>query len=381
MGRMKPYTILHTIETSGIGGAENVLFSVASRLDRRQYRSIAVVPERGLLQEALEANGVRTYIVDSKHWWDLRLPRGLSRLARAEGVDLIHAHLPDQNFYSCVAGMMAGCKTLVTYHGPLDLRDAGSFRGSLKLRVVRSSAASVVAVCDVVKQVLLSLGFPSSRLARIYNGIDVDAFKSAGSAGLREQFGWPAETKVVGMVANVRISKGYEYFVRAARRALDANPSVRFVSAGDVDPVLGGPIVQLVRDLQLQNHYQFLGFRPDVPELMRDLDVFVLSSTSEGFPLVLLEAMAAGKAVVATRCGGPEELVEDGVNGYLVAPGDDGALCDRIVQLLTDEGRAQSFRAKARETAQRFTVGSMITDYQNLYQRILATNPVAAIAS
>ena len=110
---------------------------------------------------------------ESKRWWDLRLPRGLSHLCRAEGVDLIHSHLPDQNFYSCVAGTLAGCKTLATYHGPADFKNARSFRGSMKLRVVRSSAASVVAVCDVVKNVLVSLGFPISRVVRVYNGIDV----------------------------------------------------------------------------------------------------------------------------------------------------------------------------------------------------------------
>jgi len=369
---MRPYTILHTIETSGIGGAENVLLSVASRLDRDWYRSIAAVPEPGLLQDALEANGVRTYIVESKRWWDLRLPRGLSHLCRAEGVDLIHSHLPDQNFYSCVAGALAGCKTLATYHGPVEFKNARSFRGSMKLRVVRSSAASVVAVCDVVKNVLVSLGFPSSRVERVYNGIDVDAFSGAGSARIREQLGWSAQTKVVGMVANVRQSKGYETFVRAARHAVDADPSVRFVAAGDIDPVLGEPILRLVRDLQLQHHLRFLGYRADIPELMHDLDVFVLSSTSEGFPLVLLEAMAAGRSVVATRCGGPEEVVEDGVNGYLVPPGDDVRLGDRITRLLSNTRQAQSLRIKARETVSRFTVASMISAYQDLYQRILA---------
>ena len=349
-----------------------MLLSVASRLDRDWYRSIAAVPEPGLLQDALEANGVRTYIVESKRWWDLRLPRGLSHLCRAEGVDLIHSHLPDQNFYSCVAGALAGCKTLATYHGPVEFKNARSFRGSMKLRVVRSSAASVVAVCDVVKNVLVSLGFPSSRVERVYNGIDVDAFSCAGSARIREQLGWPAQTKVVGMVANVRQSKGYETFVRAARHAVDADPSVRFVAAGDIDPVLGEPILRLVRDLQLQHHLRFLGYRADIPELMHDLDVFVLSSTSEGFPLVLLEAMAAGRSVVATRCGGPEEVVEDGVNGYLVPPGDDVRLGDRITRLLSNARQAQSLRIKAREAVNRFTAASMVSAYQDLYQRILA---------
>src|SRR6266496_2902853 len=173
------------------------------------------------------------------------------------------------------------------------------------------------------------------------------------------------------MVANVRQSKGYETFVRAARHAVDADPSVRFVAAGDIDPVLGEPILRLVRDLQLQHHLRFLGYRADIPELMHDLDVFVLSSTSEGFPLVLLEAMAAGRSVVATRCGGPEEIVDDGVNGRLVAPADVTRLGDAIAQLLSNDTHVQSLRIKARETANRFTVASMIRKYEDLYQRVL----------
>ncbi len=368
---MRPDTILHTIETSGIGGAENVLLSLASRIDRGQYRSIAAVPEPGLLQDALEANGVRTHIVASEHWWDLRLPRGLSRLCRTEGVDLIHAHLPTQGFYGCLAGRLAGCRSVVTYHGPVDFRDVRSFRGSIKLHVVRSSAAVAVGVCEVVKTALLRHGFPPSRVARIYNGVDVEAFRSAGSAGIRARFGWPAQTKVVGTVANVRRSKGYEYFIRAARHVVNADPSVRFVAAGDIDPVLGEPIVRLVRDLGLQDHFQFLGYRADIPQLLGDLDVFVLASTSEGFPLVLLEAMAAGRSVVATRCGGPEEIVDDGVNGRLVAPADGARLGDAIAQLLSNDTHTQSLGIKARETANRFTVASMIREYEDLYQGVL----------
>src|SRR5260370_36662564 len=159
---MRPHPILHSIETCGIGGGETVLLSLASRIDRGQYRSIAAVPEPGLLQDALEANGVRTHIVASEHWWDLRLPRGLSRLCRTEGVDLIHAHLPTQGFYGCLAGRLAGCRSVVTYHGPVGFRDVRSFRGSMKRRVVRSSAAVASRVCEGVRTALVRHRMPPS---------------------------------------------------------------------------------------------------------------------------------------------------------------------------------------------------------------------------
>jgi glycosyltransferase involved in cell wall biosynthesis len=367
---MRPFTVLHTIETSGLGGAENVLLNIASRVDRERYRPLALVPRKGLLQDALEANGIRTHVIASRRWWDLRLPTGIARLCRENAVDLIHSHLPDQNFYSCLGGRLAGSRTLATFHGPVEFRNARAPKERLKLGVVRSQATHVVAVCDVVRQLLRQFGFAENRLSRIYNGVDREKYAHASPAGLRAQFGWPASTRLVGMVANVRISKGYDHFVRAARRVLEVAPDVRFVAAGDIDPVLGEPILALVKELGLEDRVKFLGFRSDVPAVLRDLDVFVLSSTSEGFPLVLLEAMAAGKSVVATRCGGPEEIVRDGDNGFLVQPGDDDALARRMLDLLANSPAALRMREAARATVDGFTIEGMIREYEALYERL-----------
>jgi glycosyltransferase involved in cell wall biosynthesis len=367
-----PFTVLHTIETTGIGGAERVLLNIATGLDRERFRSVAALPAPGLLQDALEAGGVRTYIVHARHWWDFRMPRGLARICRTERVDLVHGHLPDHNFHGCLAARLAGARAIATYHGPLEFRHARAPRDAIKFRLVRSSAAGVVAVCEAVRSLLLGLGFAPASVARIHNGIDLAAYRHAPSAGLRDAFNWRADTPVVGMVANVRATKGYEFFVRAARRAVDRDPSIRFVAAGDIDPVLGPPILALVRELGLTEHVRFLGYRADIPAILRDLDVLVLSSTSEGFPLVLLEAMAAGKAVVATRCGGTEEIVHDGRNGYLVAPADDAALANGISRMFADRVAAAALRDGARRTAEGFSLGGMIDAYHTLYDGVLA---------
>ena len=368
----EPYTVLHTIETSGLGGAERVLLQLAASVDAGRFRSVAAVPSRGPLHDALEASGVRTHVVRSGRWWDPALPRGLARLCRVEGVALIHAHLPDQNFFGCLAGVAARCKTVATYHGELDLRRADTWRGAAKLRLVRSAANAVVAVCDSVREALVARRFRREQVTRIYNGIDVDALSAGPAAGIRRAFGWPDGTRVVGVVANVRVSKGYEHLLRAARLVVDARPDTRVVAAGDIDPALGAPILALQRALELEEHVRFLGFRADVGALLRDLDVFVLPSTSEGFPLALLEAMASGRAVVATRCGGPEEVIDNGHNGLLVPPGDPAALASAILNVLDAESRAAALRLNAQRTARRYTLRAMVADYEALYDRLLA---------
>ncbi len=365
-------TILHTIETAGPGGAETVVLNLATRLDPQRFRSVVLLPYQSWLGEKLKEHRVHTYFAEGRAWYDLRLPRAMAKVIREENVDLVHSHLPDQNFYSCLAGRVTGRKTLVTYHGPVELANAGSLKGAVKLWVVRNSAAAVVVVCDFVGEMLKAIGFPAKTIVRIYNGISLARLESAGRGRLRGELGLHNGSKLVGMVANVRRSKGYEYFIRAAQQVCETDPQARFVAVGDIDQELASSLWRLLDEFKLRDRVHFLGFREDVPEILRDLDVFVLSSTSEGFPLVTLEAMGAGRPVVVTRSGGPQEVVDDGRTGYVVPPADVGALAERIRELLASPERAAALGARAREKMQcEFSVERMIANYEELYERIL----------
>jgi glycosyltransferase involved in cell wall biosynthesis len=369
---MRKYTILHTIETGGPGGAETVVWSLASLLDHDRFRSLALLPGGSWLPAKLREREVPTQLVDSKAWYDPSVIRAMVRLVKQEGVDLIHSHLPDQNFYSCLAGRVTGRKTIVTYHGPVELTYSKGIKGSTKLWFVRHSASAVVVVCDYVGRLLKEKGFPPEKIQRIYNGINVDRFSLSRVGKLRKELGCSENTRVVGMVANIRVSKGYEFFIRAAGRVIEVFPETRFVAVGDIDQTLGRPLFSLVHELGLQDRFFFLGFREDIPEVLSELDVFVLSSISEGFPLVTLEAMAAGKPVVVTRCGGPEEVIDDGQTGALVPPADPEALAGKICELLADPARAEALGEAARAKAHRlYSLEQMIRQYESLYLRIL----------
>jgi glycosyltransferase involved in cell wall biosynthesis len=189
---------------------------------------------------------------------------------------------------------------------------------------------------------------------------------------LRQELGCGGESKLVGMIANISTCKGCDDFIRAARRVADTFPQVRFVSVGDIDPALRQPLFSLVRELGLQNRFFFLGFREDVPEILSELDIFVLSSLSEGLSIATIEAMAAGKPVVVTRSGGPEEIVEDGRTGFLVPPANPDALAERICDVLRAPGRAHAMGLSAQaEVKSRFTLEKMVREYERLYQRLL----------
>ncbi len=368
---VKKVTILHTIETGGPGGAETVLLNLASGLDPERFRSLALLTEDRWLRKKLEEKGVETRITPQERSYDLGYVRAMARLIREEHVNLIHSHLPGQNFYSCLAAWWTRRKAIVTYHGPVELSGAHTLRQAIKLRWVRHAAAAVVVVCDYVAKMLSGLGFPSDKVVRIYNGID--AGPSAGArGGFRKELCLLNGAPLVGMVANIRRTKGYDYFVRAARQVTEVVPDAHFVAVGEVDPGLGGGLMNLVRELGLENNFHWLGFRDDVPAILRDLDLFVLSSTSEGFPLAALEAMAASKPVVLTRSGGTEEIVENGRTGVLVEPGDSRELASRISELLRNREQASELGAAARaKILKDFSLTAMIARYESLYDRLL----------
>ena len=369
---VRPHTILHTIETGGPGGAETVVFNLATQLDRKAFRSIALLPKGPWLNPKLRESGVPLYEVDWHAWYDLRGPLEMARIIRREKVDLIHSHLPGQNFYSCLAGVLTGRKTLVTYHGPVELSDAKSMKGAFRLWFVRKTAAGVIVVCNLMGEKLKEIGFSSRDIVRIYNGIDTARFEGRNDQHLRKALGFGDATKLVGMIANVRQSKGYDNFVRAARKVLDQWPDVRFLAVGDVDPVIAEPVFRLVKELALEDKFVFLGFREDIAEILGELDIFVLASSSEGFPLATLEAMAAGKAMVVTRCGGPQEVVDHGRTGFLVPPADPDSLATKICELLSNESQARAFGDNARAKVNReFTLDAMINHYEHLYKRFL----------
>ncbi len=372
---LRQYTILHTIETGGPGGAETVFLELASNLNPSRFRSLALLPGGSWLPQQLQARKIPTVIARSKVWYDLHLPRLMKQLVKKEKVDLIHSHLPDQNFYSCIAGRLAACKVVVTYHGaPVPAASAG-MRGAIKSWVVRHNAAAIVVVSDYLKGLLAGDGYPAEKMARIYNGINMNHFAPGAGGRLRKELGLADNVKLVGMVANLRESKGYEYFVRAARQVADSIPEARFLAVGEREESIARNLESLVQRLNLADRFFLLGFRSDVAEILNSLDVFVLSSVSEGLSIATIEAMAAGTPVVVTRSGGPQEIVEDGRTGILVPPADPKALASRICELLGNPELAAMFSRNARaEVEDKFSLKKMVNEYESLYERCL--NPV-----
>jgi glycosyltransferase involved in cell wall biosynthesis len=366
--------VLHLCDTYGPGGAETVCSDIARGLDPARFRSSAVTLGEGWLSETLRGDGIPVTVVPTTRSADLPFLARLVRHVRRHRVDLIQTHLLATSMYGALAGRLCGVPVVSTFHGRVDVSAADRLVG-LKFRLIGLGASAVVFVSDDLRahfeRASLARG---DRAARVHNGVDTRRFRPAPHGDLRAELGLPPDTFLVGAVGNVRTAKAYDVLLRAAAILRAEAPRVRIVVAGEgygVGP-LGVEIARLHRELGLEDTVRFLGFRGDVPRLMNGLDAFVLTSRSEGFSIATVEAMACGLPVVATRCGGPLEIVEPDVTGLLVDVDAPAEIAAALRRLAEEDALAARLAERARRAAEsRFSIGTMVAAYTRLYERSL----------
>ncbi len=367
---MNKMRILHLIETTEPGGAEMMLLQIARRLDPDEFESLAIVPDTGWLHRQLLAADIPTIVLQSTGANDWIFVRKLIGRIRKHRIDLIHSHLAGMNFYACLAGIFGRKPVIATYHGMVGDWNKKNLKNRIKYAVIRRGARQVVAVSNYLNRELVQTwGFGPGRIQTIYNGVDFDTFDRTGrGASLKAELGIPADSRLIGMVGHIRPAKGYEYFIRAARIVANSQPDCYFLAVGEGKGRLFEDLKTLVRQLDLENRVIFTGLRDDVAEILRQLDVFLLSSTTEGLSIATIEAMGLGKPVVVTDSGGPREIVEDAVTGFLVPPANPHALAEKVVRLLEDKDLARNLGRRARAHVRaKFSLAQCLDRYIKLY--------------
>jgi len=366
--------ILIVCETSGTGGAETVVLHLAQGIDRERFDVKAVLFRDGWLREKLEKSGIDTTVIKTSRGYDLGLILNMRRLIKLHSVDVVHSHLPDANAYSVLASRLAGVPCVVTYHGNINSVSGPADSGGIKLVLVRLLASKAVAVSDYLRtEYLLKAGFKPDKTVKIYNGVDWRKFDSSFDRNeKRRKLGYTDDDRIVGIVANLRPAKGYDYFIEAAARIARENPNAKFLIAGHEREHIRNKLDSQIESLGIGDSVQFLGFREDIPELIRCFDLFILSSVTEGLSIATIEAMGAGIPVVVTASGGPEEIVDDGVTGLIVPIRDADALASGALRLLGDSDLATRITDAAKKSVrERFGSYQMVEAYQRLYDECI----------
>lgn len=367
---MKRTRVVQVIPDLGVGGAERMLVHLATGLDRARYE-VAVVSFYDPCGSAIEADlargGIELVHLGKTVGFDVRMFGRLAGALRRLGAGVVHTHRAVLHYL--LPSLMGPLRkrTAHTVHNLAEHEVPGVVR--LAHRLAFRVGVAPVAIGDLVAESIVRVyGMPPR--AVIPHGIPVARFAapSVARGAWRAANGVPAGATALACVCRLSAQKNVGALLEA------------FGRLGDLDAVLlvagDGPLRSTLeaagRDLGIAGRVRFLGARSDVPDLLGATDVCVLPSLWEGNPLAILEAMAAGVPVVATRVGGVPEFVRDGETGSLVPPGDVGALEVALRRIVTDAAFRRALGSGARRVAvERFDVARMVSDYERLYEALL----------
>jgi glycosyltransferase involved in cell wall biosynthesis len=375
---MRPIRLLQLADTADRGGGETYLFLLADRLPRDRFALSVLCPPEGILPARLRKIGVPAIPFEIPRLLSAAALLRLRHLLRQHRPDIVQSHGARTNLYAAVAGRLARVPIIVcTIHNSLYDYPISSIRRSLYLlgeRLTFALSDRIVCVAEALAQDLTGRsGRDPRKVQVIQNGVDLEAFDPGTVDGwrARREFGVEEDTPLIGIVGRMTAQKGHLDLLKALVQIKAAIPTVKALIVGDGP--LRPELVQYARTHRLDDCCIFTGMREDIPTIMAALDIVALPSLSEGLPFILLEAMAMGKPVVATRVNGVSEVVEDGVTALLVPPQAPELLAQAVIALLRNRQLGSRLGAAARRQAeQRFGLERMIQDVETLYEKLLA---------
>lgn len=358
--------VLQVVLSLHPGGTERLLVELVTRLNDELPMAVCCLDERGAWAREVEDHGVHVAALGRTPGFHPSLGRSIAREARRHRASVIHAHHYSPFIYSALARLWGSdCPVIFTEHGRLS--DAPP---SPKRRLVNHLFSRVpgraFAVSEDVRQHIIAEGFPASRVGVIYNGISVGPLPDASARrAARAQLGVTDDVFVVGTIGRLDPVKDFGTLIDAVA-LLAAKTQTLLIIVGDGDQ--RATLEQAVADRKMTDAVRFLGHRDDARAWLAGCDGYANSSVSEGVSLTILEAMAAGLPVVATRVGGTPEIV-DASCGRLVPARDPAALASALLELASaPEVRGELGRAARKRAESRFTIERMVAEYAEVYR-------------
>lgn len=369
--------ILYVIDGLEFGGGERVFAQIIKGLPKERFESFLASANNVALQASANVEKNHFFPIDfSNRYNPIHLLR-LHKMIRDQQIDIVHGQGARAEFYARLAAGMAGKRYVSTVAMPVEGYDVGFAKKQLYRLLDGFSERFVyrfLVVSSVLEKDLLQRhGIPFERVLKIYNGIETEFYKPDVGHDerrrIRREYFIGNATMWIGAVGRLVWQKGFEYFIHAFPEILREAPDARFVLVGD-GPLRPG-LEALSAELGVKGRILFAGYRSDVRDILAALDIVVIPSILEGFPMITLEAMAMEKPVVATAIDGIMEQITDGREGLLVDPANPSALAGAINRLIRDHRYAVELGVNARERVVRdFTVQKMIAETLKVYEAL-----------
>ena len=380
---MKRIKILYISHSSLIGGAERCLSTLVKYLDKSIFDPVVVFPSGGPLIDEIRESGTSTYISPFE-WW-VRVPNdfrvtnndmhsrleSLSEIIEREKPDLIHT-----NTSVIWEGALCARKHDIPHiwHIHEILEGHPRLKALLPLNLVYwmmdQLSERFVVVSNAVRETIPTF-VDGKKVITIYNGIDTNTFRPGKDLSLREELSVPKNVSLAVSIGSLVEEKGYDNLIEAIAIVIKESRDVKFLIVGEGLHETVQAMQTKLKTLGLLEHVSYLGYRKDIPRVLFSSNFLILSSITEAFPLVALEAMAAGKPVIATNCGGISEMISDGESGFLVPVNDPKALSQKILYMIRNRNQTEEMGRRAiKEVTARYSVESYTNHFENLYREI-----------
>ncbi len=357
--------IAHITESKGVSGGTEQLSMLAAGLRKNGHTVYLICRPGSMTGELLGDAGINVEYVPMRQDYDVFSALKVRKFLREKKIDILHSHHSRAHSIGLIAALgMDSVKFAVTRRVIFRLRK--NIFSVLKYKSKRIDR--YIAVSAAVKKNLTDYGIDGKRVSVIYSATDTERFTPAIKTDLRRRLGLSESDFVCCMAGNYSRYKGHDIFLLAASEILKKYPNTKFLIAGKADDSLS----VLARKLKIENSVIFLGFRRDVPEVLKASNLLVCPSLQEGLAGAVREAMSVGLPSVVTDAGGNAEIVRDEETGFLVEPGNPHEIADSVAYLIENPRRAAEMGAAGRKRViENFSAGAMLSRHEKLYSELM----------
>jgi glycosyltransferase involved in cell wall biosynthesis len=354
------------------GGEELSTLNIARELMSRGHE-VVFMSSGGPLEAQLKRHNIRFVKANIKGRGVVGIIKGAAEIRqflKKEKISVIHSQTPWPALMSKLACFSLRSNIPVIWH------DRGIRRGNYRYaaRLANLMFDFVISNSDDEKKLLLAYGLSPAKVRRIHNGLNLGDHLAgpAGVLDLKKELGLDKDVLLIGMVGRMVKEKGFRWFIKAAAKLEEKQRSAKchYILVGNGP--LRSDLEALVRQLGLTNKFTFLGFRDDVPELMRSIDILVIPSEFEPFGNVVLEGMFAGTVVIASKVGGMKEIISDGIDGIFVEPKDPDMIAQNIAKLIENKELRKSISSRGKQkVVSYFNIQRVVDEIEDVYRKLI----------
>ncbi len=365
--------ILHVIGSAESGGGERYLYDLI-KYSSKEFKHKVVLPYRGPFEELLKKAGYDYLIVDLQKKFSFQSLYRIKKVIKKNKIKILHSHGYRANFYARLSCIFTKTINISTVHVSLyDYIDTSKLRRIVYIfleKILSYKTSKFICISKAMKSDMIKLGIKKNKLVLISNGVDLERFKRHNSDQKKRDLGISNLGPVIGTVGRMVTEKGQVYLIEALKKIKNNFQDIKCLFVGE------GPMLKELRQkayaLGINDCCVFTGAVTDIESIYPILDVFVLPSLREPFGLALLEAMACGIPIIATNTGGPNDIISDGVNGFLIPAMDSDAISFKLKFLLQNNSICKSIGINGRKAAiKNFDVKNTVKRIEKVYLEII----------